>query len=296
MSSSVGANSNEPAASSRLDLVERAEHGVAARPARAARPAARPPTWAREPAMSSRHSRRSNGQADGVRQQGVGRAAGEAPVPERRSARRQASSPAEAGERPQPARRASLARRRRGRRRTAACRRRRRCRAARRARCGRAPTRRRGRSRAACAGSTRLAGDGAPRRPTPPAPGAAGRTGPAGRSPARAGRRRSARPGTRTLIAPSSSRSRDTVACVAVIPSPASSSRSCGWLATARWPISRAIVCWRCCLAHAPSAIAARRHCGGPDGTSRAAQEGERPRASAGGCGPAGTRRCAGRR
>ena len=49
-------------------------------------------------------------------------------------------------------------------------------------------------------------------------------------------------PGTRTLIAPRSSRSRDTVACVASMPSSASSSTSCGWFVTSCSSISRLIV------------------------------------------------------
>ena len=64
--------------------------------------------------------------------------------------------------------------------------------------------------------TTRLAGAARPRPPTPPSPGAAGppaRCGPA-RTPG--WRRRVSPPGTRTFTAPRSSRSRDTVACVAL--------------------------------------------------------------------------------
>ena len=55
-------------------------------------------------------------------------------------------------------------------------------------------------------------------------------------------------PAARTLMTPSSSRSRDTVACVDPNPSAANSSISWGWLPTACWPISRAIACCRRCF------------------------------------------------
>ncbi len=54
--------------------------------------------------------------------------------------------------------------------------------------------------------------------------------------------------GTRTFTAPSSSRSRDTVAWVASTPSAASSATSWAWLATALASSRRAIRCWRCGL------------------------------------------------
>ena len=66
---------------------------------------------------------------------------------------------------------------------------------------------------------------------------------------ARGWRRRCSPPPARTLIAPSSSRSRDTVACVAITPSSASSSTSWPWLVTACCSSSRAIRCWRCFFA-----------------------------------------------
>ena len=52
-------------------------------------------------------------------------------------------------------------------------------------------------------------------------------------------------PGTRTFTAPRSSRSRDTVAWVAVMPSSASRSTSWGWLVTAWRATSLAMACWR---------------------------------------------------
>ena len=52
-------------------------------------------------------------------------------------------------------------------------------------------------------------------------------------------------PGARTLTAPSSSRSRDTVAWVAATPSSRSSSTNWGWLATAWSASSLEIRCWR---------------------------------------------------
>ncbi len=119
-----------------------------------------------------------------------------------------------------------------GRPRTSVCHRLQPCRAGRRCRCDRAPTPPRARTRAACAAP--------PRCPTPPR-----------RRPTRRATRRnwsngamrsvsiSGRaytlwpPCARTLMTPSSSRSRDTVACVDRRPSAASSSMSWGWLLTA---------------------------------------------------------------
>ena len=72
-------------------------------------------------------------------------------------------------------------------------------------------------------------------------------------------------PGTRTLIAPISSRSRDTVAWVAVMPSSARSSTSRAWLVTVSCPIS---VRWLLPLALAPGHSA---H-GPPAGTARSAR------------------------
>ena len=55
-------------------------------------------------------------------------------------------------------------------------------------------------------------------------------------------------PGMRTFTAPSSSRSRLTVACVATTPSAASISTSCAWLEIACSSSSRAMRCCRCGL------------------------------------------------
>src|SRR5207248_8923618 len=53
-------------------------------------------------------------------------------------------------------------------------------------------------------------------------------------------------PGMRTLTAPSSSRSRETVACVAITPSLARRSTTCAWLVTAFCSSNRAMRCCRC--------------------------------------------------
>src|SRR5439155_15799308 len=66
-------------------------------------------------------------------------------------------------------------------------------------------------------------------------------------------------PGMRTLSAPSSSRSRLTVACVATTPSAARSSTSCAWLLTACSSSSRAIRCCRCGLPRVAMSLVPRQ-------------------------------------
>ncbi len=126
---------------------------------RADRPAPSIVTCARDPAMSSRPHPPIERQADRVREQFVGRAAGEAAVPERLPA---ALAPL-GHRRPFPTGSPASSRNRSAslvppsdappavpRRRRAACRHRRRCRARRPGPSDRAPSRRRGRSRAGC--------------------------------------------------------------------------------------------------------------------------------------------------
>ena len=246
-------------------------------------------TWAREPAMSSRHRRRSNGRLDGERHQRVGRAAGEAAVPQRRAVAGLAAPSLVAGR----ARRAS--------RRSVGERDRRRCSAAathisvsspatvpsspsmraavERRRHDVGAARRRAQRRRGCRRRR-------PRPPTRRAPGAAGRTGRCGRARSRGGRTRSAPPGTRTLIdAELVEVARHRRLRRPRCPRRPSSSSSCGWLVTGvladaagRSPAGAATL-----VAHA-----SRRR---PD------EEGEQRRGRrGGGCGPAGTPGCAARR
>src|SRR5213075_145117 len=63
-------------------------------------------------------------------------------------------------------------------------------------------------------------------------------------------------PAARTLMAPSSSRSRDTVACVATTPSPARRSTTCDWLVTAWCSRMRAMRCCRWVFASFTSVMA----------------------------------------
>ena len=140
------------------------------------------------------------------------------------------------------------ARRRRSRRtRRAPCRHRRRCRARRGTRPGRARSRRRARSPAACA--ARRGCPSAPPRPrTRPSPAGDGRPAAPASFECSGIAYAIAPPGIRTLTAPSSSRSRLTVAWVATTPSASSSCTIWAWLETACSSSSRAMRCWRCGL------------------------------------------------
>ena len=101
-----------------------------------------------------------------------------------------------------------------------------------------------GRARAGCA-ARRGCRSAPPRPPSRRTPGAGGPPGPPAGWAAPGWRRRSRRPATRTLMAPRSSRSRDTVAWVATHPSAARSSTSWAWFDTAWCSMSLAIRCWR---------------------------------------------------
>ena len=207
--------------------------GVASASAMISPTCARPATWATDPAMSSGHSRRSNDRL-------TVNAISSAPGRPRTDRARASSSPASPSPvelvcavivRPASSRRraASAGPPSAPRRRTATCRRRPPCRSAR-----RMPERSR-------AEATTWAQPGGVRSTTRlPDTVTSATHSPITRRSWSSGAMRAGSysgiaytvspPGTRTLTAPRSSRSRDTVACVAAMPSSASSSTSCGWL------------------------------------------------------------------